>query len=78
MCIKYETDGFEPYGLMGYLNMYVLAMCSWSVKVKIYEFEGLYDPSHLKISPDDPNGWKKFANKVRGIMAKCLNVPKVK
>ena len=43
----------------------------------MYEFEGLYDPKHLKLNQDDPNAWKIYAEKVRNIMSKCLNVPKL-
>jgi hypothetical protein len=77
MAIKYECPHYEPYGLMGYVNMYAICMCLLKTKITIYDFEGLYDPKHLNIDPDDPNGWQIFAEKTRDIMAKCLGVPKV-
>jgi len=48
-----------------------------SINATIYEFEGVYDPSHLNLDPNDENSWKIFAEKVRDIMSKCLDIPKV-
>ena len=78
VCLKYETSGFYPYSsLLPFNSFYILCMSSWSLKVKIYEFEGVYDPKHLNIDPNNKEGWKIFAEKVRNIMAKCLKVQKV-
>jgi len=43
----------------------------------VYEFEGNYDPKYLNLDPNDENSWKIYAEKVRDIMSKCLDVPKV-
>ena len=42
----------------------------------IIEFEGLFDPAYLNLDPKDENAWKIYAEKVRDIMSKCLDVPK--
>ena len=62
---------------MGILDVRVISMCSWSVGVTMYEFEGNYDPSYLNLDPNDENSWKIYAEKVREIMSKCLQIPKV-
>jgi hypothetical protein len=43
----------------------------------MYEFEGNYDPKYLNLDPNDENSWKIFAEKVRHLMSKCMQVPKV-
>jgi len=52
-------------------------MCSWTVGITVYVFEGNYDPKYLNLDPNDENSWKIYAEKVRDIMSKCLNIPKV-
>ena len=47
------------------------------METTLYEFEGVYDPSYLNLDPKDPNAWKVYAEKVRSVMAKCLNAPTV-
>ena len=56
---------------MGILDIRIIQMCNWSVKITLYTFEGNYDLKGNKI------WWKIFAEKVRDIMAKCLGIPKV-
>jgi len=43
----------------------------------MYEFEGVYDPKHLNLDHNDPNAWKIYAEKVRDLFAKVLDIPKV-
>ena len=62
---------------MGILDIRIIQMCNWSVKITLYTFEGNYDPKYLNLDPNDENSWKIFAEKVRDIMAKCLGIPKV-
>ena len=52
-------------------------LCNFSTKIKVYEFERLFDPTYLNIDKTDPEAWKIYAEKVRDIMAKCMGVPKV-
>jgi len=56
---------------------FLLFLLTTGIKVKIYEFEGLFDPSYLNLDQNDPNAWKTYAEKVRDIIAKCLKIPKV-
>jgi len=51
------------------------SLISPSVKVKVYVFEDVYDPSYLNLDPDDEDSWKVYAGKVRTLISKCLNVP---
>ena len=37
---------------------------------------GPFYPDHLNLNVNNPNDWKKYAEKVRDIMAKCLGVEK--
>ena len=37
----------------------------------------MYDPSYLNLDKNDPDAWKIYAEKVRDLMAKVLDVPKV-
>ena len=34
------------------------------------------DPRHLNLDPNDPNSWKIYAEKIRDIMSKMLDLPK--
>ena len=78
LCVKYETDMLKPFECdMGILDTQLAVMCSWNCKITLYEFEGNYDPKYLNLDPNDENSWKIFAEKVRNVMAKCLNIPKV-
>ena len=78
LCVKYESDMLIPFDCeMGMLNSQLACMCSWSCKITLYEFEGNYDPKYLNLDPNDDNAWKIYAEKVRDVMAKCLNVPKL-
>ena len=60
--------GDFPYILFGISN--------FSLKVKVYQFDRLFDPTYLNLDKDDENAWEIYAEKVRTIMAKCLGVPK--
>ena len=42
----------------------------------VYRFERPYDPTHLNLE-DNKESWKIYAEKVRAVMAKCLDVPMV-
>mgnify|MGYP006187732667 CR=1 FL=1 len=44
----------------------------------MYEFEGTYDPSYLNLDENDPDAWKVYAEKVRDVIAKTLDIPKIK
>ena len=56
---------------------FLLAFSNWSCIRDVYEFEGTYDPSYLNLDKNDPDAWKIYAEKVREIMSKVLDVPKV-
>ena len=56
---------------------FLLAFSNWSCIRDVYEFEGTYDPSYLNLDKNDPDAWRIYAEKVRTIMAKALNIPKV-
>jgi len=43
----------------------------------VYKFERPYDPKYLNLDPNNEESWKIYASKVRDVMSKCLNVPKV-
>jgi len=43
----------------------------------VYEFEGTYDPSYLNLDKNDPEAWKVYAEKVRDVIAKTLDIPKI-
>jgi hypothetical protein len=50
-------------------------MSNWCNHCTVYEFEGVYDPSYLNLDPDDQDSWKVYADKVRGMMSKVLDIP---
>ena len=41
----------------------------------IYEFEGTYDPSYLKLDKNNKDAWKTYAGKVRNLLSKALDIP---
>ena len=49
---------------------FLLFLLTTGIRVKIYEFEGLFDPSYLNLDQNDPNAWKTYAEQVRDIIAK--------
>jgi lysophosphatidylcholine acyltransferase / lyso-PAF acetyltransferase len=79
VCVKYSTQHFMPFNdLIPQLIMFVMLFCNWSNHAEITEFEGVYDPKNIKgIDFNDENAWKVYAERVRDVMAKCLNLPKV-
>ena len=54
-----------------------MLMSNWCNPVTVYEFEGVYDPGYLKLDPNDQESWKVYAEKIRTLMAKVLEVPKI-
>lgn len=50
--------------------------CNWYNSVMIHEFEGVYDPDYLNLDPLLEDSWKIYAEKVRNIIAECLQIPK--
>ena len=52
-------------------------MSNWYNIVEVMEFEEAYDPAYLNLDPNDENSWKIYAAKIRNIMSKALDVPKV-
>jgi len=77
--IKYDTKNhFLPFSDMmpEWLEIAVM-LTMWYSPVTIYEFEDNYDPSYLNLDPKDENSWKVYAEKVRDIFSKVLEVPKV-
>ncbi len=79
VCFKFSTEYFMPfYDVMPTHTVFLMLMCNWRNDVEFTEFEGVYDPKNIKgIDFNDPDAWKVYAAKVRDLMAKCLNVPKV-
>ena len=77
LCIKFANDRWIPFEDMIDLGLPMLMYFSnWWNSVEVYEFEGVYDPAYLNLNKNDPEAWKIYAEKVRTIMAKCLNIPK--
>ena len=54
-----------------------MLMCNWYNCCTLYEFEETFDPAYLNLDPKDETAWKTYAEKVRNIIAKVLNIPKV-
>ena len=64
--------------LMNDIDAILLALANpFGCTATVYEFEELFDPTYLNIDPNDPEGWKIYAEKVRDCMAKCLGVEKI-
>ena len=40
-------------------------------------FEGVFDPTYLNLDPSKEGEWERYAEKVREIFSKCLELPKV-
>lgn len=57
--------------------MLMISVCNWNSGVEIFEFEEAYDPEYLNLDLHDESSWKIYAEKVRDVMAKCLELPKV-
>ena len=65
MCFKYDYGNFPPhYCDIPEPILFLLFMCTYGVKLTVYEFEGLYDPKHLNLDPNDQNSWKFYAEKI--------------
>lgn len=76
-CLKYEGDQYIPWNCdMGDFPYILFGISNFSLNVKVYQFDRLFDPTYLNLDKDDENAWKIYAEKVRTIMAKCLGVPK--
>lgn len=76
MVLKYETnDLFPVYDTIPEMDFFMTSCCNCCVKVTCYEFEGLYDPSHLNLDHNDPEAWKVYSDKVRNIMSKVADLP---
>lgn len=56
---------------------FVVLCCNWRNEVTIHEIEGEYDPANLNLDKNDPEAWKIYAEKVRDIMSKMLDLPKI-
>lgn len=59
------------------MQIFFLLCLNWGGKLEFYECEGVYDPAYLNLDQNDPEAWKIYANKVRDIMSKMLNLPKL-
>jgi hypothetical protein len=57
--------------------MTLMTMSNWYNTATFYEIDTVYDPKYLNIDPNDKEGWKIYADKVRDIMAKMLDIEKV-
>ena len=62
---------------LGSFPMVLMIMSNWYNKATYYEIDQVYDPKYLNIDPNDKNGWKIYAEKVRDIMAKMLDLKKI-
>ena len=40
-----------------------------------YEFEDVFYPDYLKLDKNDENAWEVYAETVRSLMGKCMNMP---
>ncbi len=63
--------------MIGAFNLLVLCCLNWWAKVEIHEVEGLYYPDHLNLDQSDPDAWRIYAERVRDLMAKMLDMPKI-
>jgi hypothetical protein len=73
--IKFGDDKFIPYNdEIKHLGITMMTMSNWYNTATMYEIEGAYDPKYLKIDPNDKDGWKIYANKVRSIMSKMVGI----
>ena len=52
-----------------------MMMSSWYRTIDFYEFESLYDPSYLNLDINDMESWNIYAQKVRSIISKVLEIP---
>jgi len=76
--IKQESKSFIPWMCdMGEKEWLISCLSNSGAEITLYEFEDVYDPSYLNLDPDDEDSWKVYAGKVRDILSKCLNSPKV-
>jgi hypothetical protein len=55
-----------------------MLMCNWCNSITLYEFEGTFDPAYLNLDANNRDAWKIYAEKVRNIIAKVLDIPKTK
>ena len=53
----------------------MLHLSNWYNTFEFYEIEHAYDPSYLNLDPNDPDAWEVYAQKVRTIMSKMLDLP---
>lgn len=73
--LEYPRKRFNPaFDNMNLLVNYMIMQCHFYHRMRIHDI-GVYYPDHLNLK--DENDWEKYANKVRDIIAKCLNVPTV-
>ena len=54
-----------------------MTLSGWNNKMEVNIFEGVYDPTYLKLDISNPNEWERYADKIRDIFSKCLELPKV-
>ena len=45
--------------------------------MEVTMFDGVYDPTYLKPDFSNPDDWERYAEKIRDIFSKCLELPKV-
>ena len=74
-CLKYGRESFNPALDILDFDIMFLSFCVFYNKLTIIELGVMY-PDYLKLSEDNPDSWKIFAEKVRDIMSKCLEIPK--
>ena len=76
--IKFSEDYFIPYNdEIKHLGISMMTMSNWYNTATFYEIDTAYDPKYLNIDPNDKDGWKIYADKVRTIMSKMVGIPKV-
>ncbi|CAD8173929.1 unnamed protein product [Paramecium pentaurelia] len=77
-CLKYSPRRFSvAMDCIGIYATTLLSLVQWKNELEIIEFEGLYDPTYLKLEqyPEEKR-WEIYADKVKDIMSKCLGLEK--
>ena len=62
---------------MNFLYYFMMTLSGWNNKIEVHLFDGVYDPAYLKPDRSNPDEWKRYADKIRDIYSKCLELPKV-